>query len=327
MRVFNTNSQEVIEPRQATHDDLNVNANIQQNDTDVATGNAMFVQPGTGATFPISAASLPLPSGAATSALQLADGHNVTVDNGAGGSAVNIQDGGNSITVDNDGLTELAGAITAGVMSVEDTSTILDDSIFNITTQRITMMGAFVDDTATDSVGEGDGGAFRMSADRVLYTQGHVAHDAVDSGNPHKIGGRSQEPTSALEEVADDDRTDGAFDRQGRLAVWMGYPVQSADINDSTSGNNTIQAAAGAGLRIAVMGYHVISDGTVDYRWEDGAGGTAFTGQIPLQAREGVVAGYGMHPMWVGTANTLLNLELSAGVNVHGQVSFVVMTD
>ena len=38
--------------------------------------------------------------GLALAANQLADGHNVTVDNGAGASAVNIQDGGNSITVD-----------------------------------------------------------------------------------------------------------------------------------------------------------------------------------------------------------------------------------
>ena len=41
-----------------------------------------------------------LPTGAATAANQLPDGHNVTVDNAGGASAVNIQDGGNSITVD-----------------------------------------------------------------------------------------------------------------------------------------------------------------------------------------------------------------------------------
>jgi len=51
-------------------------------------------------TVPVSAASLPLPTGAATAANQLPDGHNVTVDNAAGAAAVNIQDGGNSITVD-----------------------------------------------------------------------------------------------------------------------------------------------------------------------------------------------------------------------------------
>ena len=49
---------------------------------------------------PISAASLPLPAGAATSANQLTAGHDVTVDNVAGASAVNVQDGGNSLTVD-----------------------------------------------------------------------------------------------------------------------------------------------------------------------------------------------------------------------------------
>ena len=55
----------------ASHDDLNANANIQVGDVDVGGGNPV----------PVSAASLPLPSGAATSAAQLPDGHNVTVDN------------------------------------------------------------------------------------------------------------------------------------------------------------------------------------------------------------------------------------------------------
>lgn len=52
---------------------------------------------------PISAAALPLPTGAATSALQTQPGvdiGDVTVNNAAGAAAVNIQDGGNSITVD-----------------------------------------------------------------------------------------------------------------------------------------------------------------------------------------------------------------------------------
>lgn len=53
-----------------------------------------------GGTVAVSAASLPLPTGAATAANQLPDGHNVTVDNAGGASAVPIQDGGNSITVD-----------------------------------------------------------------------------------------------------------------------------------------------------------------------------------------------------------------------------------
>lgn len=58
---------------------------------------------GSAVTQPISAASLPLPTGAATAALQTQPGvdiGDVTINNGAGVASVNIQDGGNSITVD-----------------------------------------------------------------------------------------------------------------------------------------------------------------------------------------------------------------------------------
>jgi hypothetical protein len=66
---------------------------------------------GTG-TFAVSAASLPLPSGAATAALQTQPGvdiGDVTVNNAGGASAVNIQDGGNSITVD--GTVAISGSV------------------------------------------------------------------------------------------------------------------------------------------------------------------------------------------------------------------------
>lgn len=54
-------------------------------------------------TQPISAVSLPLPTGAATEVKQTQPGidiGDVTINNAAGAAAVNIQDGGNSITVD-----------------------------------------------------------------------------------------------------------------------------------------------------------------------------------------------------------------------------------
>lgn len=67
-------------------------------------------------------------SALATSAKQLADGHNVTVDNASGASAVNIQDGGNTITVDGSVKRDVinytpirkyytnAGAVTDGIV-------------------------------------------------------------------------------------------------------------------------------------------------------------------------------------------------------------------
>ena len=63
----------------------------------------------------VSATNLDCQSGGAdmaTAAGQLADGHNVTIDNASGGSAVNIQDGGNTITVD--------GAVTADLGANND---------------------------------------------------------------------------------------------------------------------------------------------------------------------------------------------------------------
>ena len=113
-------------------------------------------------------------------------------------------------------------------------------------------------------------------------------------------------------------------DVQGGGGVRIDIPeIKNAPINDSASGDNTIVAAV-SGKRIAVLGVLVISDGAVDVRFEDGAGGTAKTGQMPLRAREGFVLPVGGPESywWIGTANTLLNLELSAAVNVHGLVSY-----
>lgn len=69
-------------------------------------------------TQPISAASLPLPTGAATAALQTQPGvdiGDVTVNNGAGAAAVNVQDGGNSLTTD---TPQLPAALVGGRLDV-----------------------------------------------------------------------------------------------------------------------------------------------------------------------------------------------------------------
>lgn len=73
------------------------------------------------ATQPVSAVSLPLPAGAATAALQTQPGvdiGDVTINNAAGASAVNIQDGGNSITVDGLVSTSQITSSTSSVTSV-----------------------------------------------------------------------------------------------------------------------------------------------------------------------------------------------------------------
>lgn len=89
-------------------------------DSSTATGVAaspLRVDPTGATTQPVSAASLPLPTGAATAALQLPNSHDVTIDNAAGASAVNVQDGGNSLTIDAASLPLPTGASTAALQT------------------------------------------------------------------------------------------------------------------------------------------------------------------------------------------------------------------
>ena len=159
---------------------------------------------------PISAASLPLPAGAATSAAQLADGHNVTVDNAAGASAVNIQDGGNSLTVDT-------------------TADATDGAAHGASQTGFRAMG-------TDGVNDQQ---VRTDATGFLQVIGDDAHNDPDSGNASlKVGGVAglTMPTP----VGDGDRVDASFDLQGQLRVIPGVyssggttPYKNLDVDES----------------------------------------------------------------------------------------------
>lgn len=98
-----------------------------------------------------------------------------------------------------------------------------------------------------------------------------------------------------------------------------------AAIAASSSGDNTLVAAVSA-KKIRVICAFMIASGSVTVRFEDGAGGTALTGQMDLVANSGfVIPGYDSG--WFETsANTLLNLELSGAVNVAGCLSYLELT-
>ncbi len=155
-----------------------------------------------------------------------------------------------------------------------------------------------------------------------------VLTDAADAATegPIKIGGKSTDHTATPTEMsAAGDRVDALFDRVGRQAVYQGYVLKHAVINCSTSGDNTIVAAV-SGKLIRVLAVLVMSDGTVDTRFESGASGTALTGQMPLLVNQG----YALSNPWglfQTASNTLLNLELSAAINVHGVVCYLEVDD
>ena len=98
-------------------------------------------------------------------------------------------------------------------------------------------------------------------------------------------------------------------------------PIKFAAIAASSSGDNTVIAAV-TSKKIRVLGYTLIAAGTVNVRFESGAGGTALTGVMPLIANMGMSPN-GSFPQFETASNTLLNLELSAAVSVAGHITYV----
>lgn len=246
---------------------------------------------GSAVTQPVSAASLPLPTGAATAALQTQPGvdiGDVTINNASGAAAVNIQDGGNTITVD--------GTVTAAQATAS-----------NLNAQVV----------------------------------GELANDAVDSGNPIKIGGKavSAAPTA----VAAADRVNGLFDLWGRLftrhgaqapaaSTWTGVHVPAT----ATQATKT-QASAGAGKRNVCTGFTftICAGGSaptpttpVTVKIIDGSsgGGTIlWQSNITMPATAGGIVSFNRSNLWlVGTAATAMTAEFSAAgpTNTYESVAF-----
>jgi hypothetical protein len=95
-----------------------------------------------------------------------------------------------------------------------------------------------------------------------------------------------------------------------------------AVIDDAASGNNTLVAAV-ASKKIRVLSLFMVSAGTVNARFEDGAGGAALTGQMNLVANTGFVLPFNPVGWFETSVNTLLNLELSAAISVDGSLVYV----
>ena len=72
-----------------------------------------------------------------------------------------------------DGTGAIHVLVDDGVIPPSSTKT--DDAAFTPATDRVAMLGAFADETAPDSVDEGDAGALRMTLDRRL----HIEHASL----------------------------------------------------------------------------------------------------------------------------------------------------
>lgn len=95
-----------------------------------------------------------------------------------------------------------------------------------------------------------------------------------------------------------------------------------AIIDAASSGDNTLVAAV-TSKKIRVLAAFLVSAGTVNVRFESGAGGTALTGQMNLVANSGFALPYNPAGWFETGSNTLLNLELSGAVSVDGSLTYI----
>lgn len=107
----------------------------------------------------------------------------------------------------------------------------------------------------------------------------------------------------------------------GNDSLIDGRPVQYGVIDVVSSGDNTLRAAVAA-RKIRVHSVWLIAAGSVNVRFESGAGGTALSGQMNLVASTGFVLPHNPAGWFETAVNTLLNLELSAAISVDGGFTY-----
>jgi hypothetical protein len=178
----------------------------------------------------------------------------VTINNSTGASAVNIQDGGNSITVD--------APIGTPV---------------NVQIGNATLAAGVIDETGASAVD-------------ALAVGGGTAHDAVDSGNPIKMGLRAISHGSNPSAVASADRTHWYSNIAGIPFVIGGHPnIQTAEYytTGAQTDDNIMPAIAAGTIYVVTMIQVTASNAnTVNTSVRIGFGATA----VPTQGASGADA-------------------------------------
>lgn len=95
-----------------------------------------------------------------------------------------------------------------------------------------------------------------------------------------------------------------------------------AAIAASTSGNNTLIAAV-TSKKIRVLAVAFMANGTVNAKFQSGAGGTDLSGLFYMVANTGAALPYNPAGWFETASNTLLNLNLSAAIAVGGCITYI----
>jgi hypothetical protein len=153
------------------------------------------------------------------------------------------------------------------VVRVAGSAEKVDDAAFTPATDRVLVVGAMADETATDSVDEGDAGALRMTLKRELYTK------------------ELRAATSAVTQVGDSASS-------GTLLALNANRLGASIYNDSTAilrlklgatASTSSFTVALAGNGSGVGGYYEVPanyTGVIDGIWASDAGGNALVTEL-----------------------------------------------
>lgn len=133
-------------------------------------------------------------------------------------------------------IENLAGEVAVRVVNTDAAgadATVADDAAFGVATTPLTPAGYLADETATDSVNEGDTGAARITLDRRQITAGNILDDAAFG-----IGTDYISPIGALyDDVATDSVSEGDIGAVRMSADRLLY-IKDISVYDSSSGGN-----------------------------------------------------------------------------------------
>lgn len=243
------------------------------------------------ATQPISAVALPLPTGAATAALQLPDSHNVTVDNAAGVAAINVQDGGNSLTVD--------GTFWQATQPVSAASLPLPTGASTSALQ--TQPGVDIGDVTINNAA------------------GATAVNIQDGGNSITVDGtfwQATQPVSGTVAVSTLPALVAGSANIGDVDV-LSYPTSGGKtityvaVSQGAAGT-TVLAAADATKKHKIVGATIVMDATGTVKFNDGV--VDLTGAMAIVTNGGFVWATSMIPYQeTGAINRALNLITTVG--------------
>ncbi len=102
-----------------------------------------------------------------------------------------------------------------------------------------------------------------------------------------------------------------------------GADIKYAKIDVAASSGDHTLVAAVSDKKILLLSCVMISAGAVNVAFEDGASGTALSGQMNLTTNSGFTAPFNEGGWCITSTNTLLNLETSAAISVDGFLSYV----